>query len=153
VRTGRRRVCRHPIYQASDARVRLERFSGGAGGLDRGEFRAWSDCDGDVERRFSKNELLTNLTIYWATQTIHSSMRIHYEVPHNPPPPTAGARVEVPTGFAIFPKDLVTAPREWGVRFFDVRRWTEIPRGGHFAAMEEPELLAEDIRTFFRPLR
>ncbi len=117
------------------------------------KFRAWSDCDGDVEKRFTKDELLANLTIYWATQTIHSSMRIYYEVPHNPPPANAGARVEVPTGFAIFPKDPVTAPREWGERFFDVRRWTEMPCGGHFAAMEEPELLAEDIRAFFRPLR
>lgn len=80
-------------------------------------------------------------------------MRIYYEVLHGPPPANAGTRVGVPTGFAIFTKDLVTAPREWGERFFDVRRWTEMPRGGHFAAMEEPELLAEDIRAFFRPLR
>lgn len=117
------------------------------------KFRAWSDCDGDVEKRFTKDELLANLTIYWATQTIHSSMRIYYEGLHNPPPANAGARVGVPTGFAIFPKDPVTAPREWGERFFVVRHWTEMPRGGHFAAMEEPELLAEDVRAFFRPLR
>jgi pimeloyl-ACP methyl ester carboxylesterase len=59
----------------------------------------------------------------------------------------------VPTGFAIFPKDIVPAPRDWAERFFDVRRWTEMPSGGHFTAMEEPELLTEDIRAFFRPLR
>jgi pimeloyl-ACP methyl ester carboxylesterase len=59
----------------------------------------------------------------------------------------------VPTGVAIFPKDIVPAPRDYGERIFDVRRWTEMPRGGHFAAMEEPELLAEDLRAFFRDLR
>ena len=60
---------------------------------------------------------------------------------------------KVPAGFALFPRDLIYPPREWAERFFDVRRWSEMPAGGHFAAMEEPELLAEDIREFFRPLR
>jgi pimeloyl-ACP methyl ester carboxylesterase len=59
----------------------------------------------------------------------------------------------VPTGFAIFPKDIGHPPREWAERFFNVTRWTELPQGGHFAAMEEPELLAQDLREFFRPLR
>ena len=117
------------------------------------KFRAWSDCGGDVEKRFSKDELLTNLTIYWATRTIHSSARLYYEQAHDPPPVLEGARVRVPTGFAIFPEDIVPAPRDWAERFFDVGRWTEMPRGGHFAAMEEPELLAEEVRAFFRPLR
>ncbi|MBA3320054.1 MAG: hypothetical protein H0T45_01230 [Pyrinomonadaceae bacterium] len=62
-------------------------------------------------------------------------------------------RVEVPTGFAMFPKDLTLAPREWTERFFNIAGWTQMPRGGHFAALEEPKLLAEDIRAFFRPLR
>jgi pimeloyl-ACP methyl ester carboxylesterase len=61
--------------------------------------------------------------------------------------------VETPTGFALFPKDLVNAPREWAERFFNVKRWSEMPRGGHFAALEEPQLLVEDLRQFFRPLR
>ena len=120
------------------------------------KFRAWSDCEGDVERRFTKDELLTNLTIYWATETVHSSARIYYERERDLPPAEnpAGSRVGVPTGFAVFPKDIAPAPREWAERFFgDVRRWTQMPKGGHFAAMEEPELLAEDIRAFFRPLR
>jgi pimeloyl-ACP methyl ester carboxylesterase len=60
---------------------------------------------------------------------------------------------KVPAGFALFPKDLSHPPQEWARRFFNVQRWTQMPRGGHFAAMEEPELLAEDIRAFFRPLR
>jgi pimeloyl-ACP methyl ester carboxylesterase len=115
-------------------------------------FRDWSDCGGDVEQRFTKDELLTNLTLYWVTQTITSAMRIYYESQHHPPK-ESGVRVEVPTGVAIFPKDLVPAPRQYGERFFNIQRWTTMPRGGHFAALEEPDLLAEDIRAFFRPLR
>jgi pimeloyl-ACP methyl ester carboxylesterase len=123
-------------------------------------FQRWSDCDGDVERRFTKDELLTNVMTYWATETIGSSFLPYYDLMH------AGAArwmiekakewmgsSEVPTGFALFPKDLANPPREWAQRFFNVQRWTEMPKGGHFAAMEEPELLAEDIRAFFRPLR
>ncbi len=117
------------------------------------KFRSWSDCDGEVEKRFSKDELLTNLTIYWATETINSSFRVYYEPLHDPPPANAGGRVEVPTGFAVFPKDLVPAPREWAERIFNVEHWTQMPRGGRFAAMEEPELLAEDIRAFFHGFR
>ncbi|HZS10433.1 MAG TPA: epoxide hydrolase [Blastocatellia bacterium] len=116
------------------------------------KFRAWSDCGGDVESRFTKDELLTNLTIYWATETIHSSVRLYYEAMRNPPP-NAAERVTVPTGVAIPPKDIVPAPREFAERFYNLRHWTELPRGGHFAALEEPELLVEDIRAFFRPLR
>ncbi len=117
------------------------------------KFRAWSDCGGDVESRFTKDELLTNITIYWATGTLNSSFLYYYEPSHGHVPKDFKKRVEVPTGFAMFPKDLTPAPREFAERFFNVARWTKMPRGGHFAAMEEPELLAEDIRTFFRPLR
>lgn len=113
------------------------------------KFRAWSDCDGDVERRFSKDELLTNLTIYWATQTIGSSFRVYYERDIQA---DGSGRLEVPTGVAIFPKDIVPAPREFGERFFDIRRWSQMPRGGHFAALEEPQLLADDIRSFAESL-
>lgn len=117
------------------------------------KFRSWSDCDGDVERRFTKDELLTNLTIYWATETINSSIRLYYEHRHNSSPQKQGERIEVPTAVALFPKDLSRPPREWAERTCNVQRWTEMPRGGHFAAMEEPELLVEDIRAFFRTLR
>jgi pimeloyl-ACP methyl ester carboxylesterase len=117
------------------------------------KFRAWSDCDGDVERRFSKDELLTNLMIYWATETISSSVRMYYEILHMPSPLKSGQRIEVPAGVALFPKDILPPPREWGERSLRVQRWTQMPRGGHFAALEEPELLAEDIRAFFHPLR
>ena len=115
------------------------------------KFRAWSDCDGDVERRFSKDELLTNVMIYWVTETINSSVRTYYEV--SPPPLSPGQHIEVPAGVALFPKDISLPPREWAERSLRVQRWTEMPRGGHFAALEEPELLVEDIRAFFRPFR
>ena len=118
------------------------------------KFRAWSDCAGDVEHVFTKDELLTNITIYWATQTISSSIRGYYESAHAvASAPTT--RVTIPTGIAIFPGEYLVGrvPREWAERTYNVQHWTEMPRGGHFAAVEEPELLAEDIRAFFRPLR
>jgi len=124
------------------------------------KFRAWSDCSGDIETRFTKDELLTHVTLYWATGTIRSAFQLYYDATN------AGAltwvvemfrkwvgSTSVPTGFASFPRDISPPPREWADRFFNIERWTEMPRGGHFAAMEEPELLAEDIRAFFRPLR
>ena len=114
------------------------------------KFRRWSDCDGDVETRFSKDALLTNLTIYWATQTINSSIRLYYETARNP---GSWGRVEVPTGMLMSPKDMFPTPRAWVERSYNVTRWTEIPRGGHFLEWEEPELVVEDIRAFFRPLR
>jgi pimeloyl-ACP methyl ester carboxylesterase len=117
------------------------------------KFRGWSDCGGDVERRFSKDELLTNLTIYWATRTINSANRRYFERDAEPRDLGPEDRVRVPTAVTIFPADIDKPPREWGERIYDVRRWTEMPRGGHFAALEEPELLAKDIREFFRPLR
>jgi pimeloyl-ACP methyl ester carboxylesterase len=117
------------------------------------KFRTWSDCDGDVEKRFSKDELLTNVMIYWVTQSITSSTRLYYETMHSGRFGPAGERVETPTGCAIFPKELYRAPRAWAERAFDVRHWTRMPRGGHFAALEEPELLVEDVRAFFREVR
>lgn len=117
------------------------------------KFRGWSDCDGDVERRFTKDELLTNLTIYWATGTINSANRRYFERDAEPRDLGPDDRVRVPTAVTIFPADIDKPPREWGERVYDVARWTVMLRGGHFAALEEPELLARDIRDFFRPLR
>ena len=120
------------------------------------KFRAWSDCGGDVESRFTRDEILTHVTIYWVTQTINSSMRRYFEVRHDPRPSPLrlGERIETPTGIAMFPgeKDLLV-PREWAERCYDVRRWTEMPSGGHFPAREEPVLLVEELRAFFRDLR
>ena len=118
------------------------------------KFRSWSDCDGDVETVYSKDELLTNITIYWATQTISSSVRIYYEALHNSLwLLKQGQRVEVPCAIALFPKDPYQVPREWAERSLNVQRWTDMPVGGHFAALEQPQLLVNDIRAFFRDLR
>jgi pimeloyl-ACP methyl ester carboxylesterase len=117
------------------------------------KFLAWSDCGGQIEERFTKDELLTNVTIYWVTETINSSIRLYYEHRHNPAPLSLHEQVTVPTAVALFPKDLSRPPREWAERTYNVQRWTVMPRGGHFAAQEEPDLLAEDIRAFFRTLR
>ncbi|WP_250528133.1 epoxide hydrolase family protein [Caballeronia sp. GAWG2-1] len=117
------------------------------------KFRAWSDCDGDVERSFSKDELLTNLSLYWHTQSIGTAVQMYYENRLQPMRFAAGQRVLPPVGYARFPKELSRPPREWLERVFDVTQWTEMPRGGHFAAMEEPELLAAEMRTFFRRFR
>jgi pimeloyl-ACP methyl ester carboxylesterase len=120
------------------------------------KFRAWSDCGGDVESRFTRDQLLANLTIYWATQTIGSSVRPYYEYRHNGGPLPPDARISVPAGFAVFANEFVpvgSPPRELAERTYQVTRWTEFSRGGHFPALEEPGLLAEDIRRFFRSLR
>jgi pimeloyl-ACP methyl ester carboxylesterase len=116
------------------------------------KWRSWADSGGDPDGRFSREFLLTNLTIYWATQTITSSMRDYcdnraFRVPIGPKD-----FVRIPTGIAIFANEFLhegVPPREWAERLYDVRRWTLMSRGGHFAAAEEPELLAQDIAAFF----
>jgi microsomal epoxide hydrolase len=117
------------------------------------KFRAWSDCDGDLERRFTKDEVLTHLSIYWVTGCINSSFLFYYDSQHDQEP-QSGVRVDVPVGVALFPKENpVTGPREWADAMYNIARWSEMPRGGHFPAAEEPELLATELREFFRPLR
>ena len=117
------------------------------------KFRAWSDGDGVVEHRFSKDELLTNITVYWVTGSINSSFLFYYESQRHSEQ-RAPMRVEVPVGVALFPKENpITGPRTWAEVAYNIVRWTEMPRGGHFPAAEEPELLATELREFFRPLR
>jgi len=124
------------------------------------KFQSLSDCNGDVETRFTLDDLLTNVMIYWTTCSIGSAFLPYYDFTQAGAMrwivETAKAWVghsHVPTGIALFAKDSTHAPREWAERFFNVQRYTELPRGGHFGAFEEPELLAEDLRAFFRPLR
>jgi pimeloyl-ACP methyl ester carboxylesterase len=117
------------------------------------KYRTWSDCNGHVENAFTKDELLTTVTIYWVTQTINSSTRLYYETQRHPWEMQQDERIETPTGVAVFPKEISVPPREWGERSFNIQRWTEMPSGGHFAALEEPERLVDDVRAFFRPLR
>jgi len=117
------------------------------------KFRTWSDCGGDVERRFSKDVLLTNVMLYWVTGAIGSSFWPYYARAHSRWPVSETRPVKVPTAYALFPKEILHPPRAWAERVYDIRRWTVMPAGGHFAALEEPELLAADVRAFFRDLR
>jgi len=114
---------------------------------------SWSDCEGNIETVFSKDEILTNISIYWFTRTIDSSIRLYYETQQNPWSISPGKRIDTPTGIAVFPKELSVPPREWADRIYNVQQWTEMPHGGHFAAAEQPDLLVKDIRSFFRPFR
>ncbi|WP_236794438.1 epoxide hydrolase family protein [Amycolatopsis sp. GM8] len=116
------------------------------------KLRAWSDCGGDIERVFTKDEILTNVTLYWLTGTIGSSMRM-YHADAAIPPEQHARRIEVPSGFSLFRGDIVRPPRAWLERTTNVVRVTEPPRGGHFAPFEEPELYAQELREFFRPYR
>ena len=116
---------------------------------------AWCDCQGDVESNFTKDELLTNIMLYWVTETATSAARLYYESRRQ-----AGAglltappgHIEVPTGAALFPYELTLPPRRWAEVHYNITRWTEMPRGGHFAAFEQPELLVDDVRAFYRDL-
>ncbi|GGF10707.1 epoxide hydrolase family protein [Subtercola lobariae] len=116
------------------------------------KLRAWSDSDGSIENSFTKDEILTNLTIYWLTQTIGSSMRM-YSANGAIAPAQLARRVEVPSGFALFPGDILTPPQAWLERTANVVRVSRPARGGHFAPFEEPHLYAEELRAFFRPYR
>ena len=118
------------------------------------KFRTWSDCGGDVETVYTKDELLTNIGIYWFTGTIGSSVRLYYESQRDPLRLGRDERILPPAAVATFPKEIAHPPREWCERIFgDLRRFTDMPYGGHFSAMETPRELAEDIREFFRELR
>jgi microsomal epoxide hydrolase len=117
------------------------------------KFRTWSDCGGDVERRFSKDELLTNVMLYWVTGAINSSFWPYYAFRHQPWRLAPGERISVPTGYADFPREILRPPRPWAERVYNIKRWTSMPAGGHFAALEEPQALATDLRAFFREFR
>jgi pimeloyl-ACP methyl ester carboxylesterase len=118
------------------------------------KWRSWSDCHGDLESAFSKDFLLTVVTLYWVTSTITSSMRDYHDNRRWQGEPRLGPNdiARVPTAVAVFPHTFVPEgepPREWAERLYDIRRWTVMPRGGHFAPAEEPVLLARDIAAFF----
>jgi len=116
------------------------------------KFRSWCDCDGDPEKIFTKDELLTNITLYWVTQTATSSARIYYENAHAAAA-LGNRRIETPTACADFPKEVIWSPRKWMEARYNIARWTEMPRGGHFAAFEQPALFVDDVRAFFRDVR
>lgn len=117
------------------------------------KFRSWSDCQLLPDEALTKDEMITDLMLYWLTGTAHSSIRFYSESRENPFHLAAGQRVTPPCGVVHLPKELPMPPRSWAERAFNVVHWSSLPRGGHFAAWEQPELLAQDIRDFFRPLR
>lgn len=118
------------------------------------KFRAWTDNDGRIESAVSRDRMLANISLYWFTGCIGASFWPYYARAHGPWPIPEGRTVDVPTGYADFPKEIRRPPRSIAGRFYtDIRRWTPMEKGGHFAAMEQPAALASDIAAFFRPLR
>ena len=116
------------------------------------KFNSWSDNRGNIENVFSKDELLANITLYWITETISSSVRMYNANSKRSFALAKDEFVRVPLAVAKFPKELPTPPRSYITKGFNLQQWTEMPAGGHFAAMEQPELLAKDITKFFRSL-
>jgi pimeloyl-ACP methyl ester carboxylesterase len=116
------------------------------------KFNAWSDNDGDIENCFTKQELLANVTLYWLTQTIHSSIRMYHEISLNPLKFGKDDFVTIPVGFAKFPKEIPIPPRDYIEKGLNIVHWTELPKGGHFPALEQPKLLANDVISFFKKL-
>ncbi|HLY55038.1 MAG TPA: alpha/beta hydrolase, partial [Stellaceae bacterium] len=117
--------------------------------------RRWSDCGGEVERRFTKDELLTTMTLYWATESFGTAARAYadarrykWQKSHDRTPV-----IEAPTAALMFDRDIVKLPRRWAETYYNLKRWNVAPVGGHFVPMEEPETLIEDLRAFFRSLR
>ena len=115
------------------------------------KFWAWTDCNGHPENIFTKDELLDNVMLYWATETATSSARLYWE--------SFGKRrttpvVKVPTGVAVFPREIITPVRRWmEPNFHNITHWSEMEKGGHFAAFEQPELYVGEVRKFFRTVR
>ncbi|RNL58785.1 epoxide hydrolase family protein [Zhongshania marina] len=117
--------------------------------------RDWSDCGGDVESRFSKDDLITTVMLYWLTDSFGTSARFYYEAAHQPWAPSHDHKplVEAPCGIAIFPEEVLAQPKAWIEHYYNVKHLSEMSSGGHFAAMEEPEALLKDIQQFFASLR
>ena len=118
------------------------------------KFRAWSDCGGEVETAIRRDRMLGNIALYWFTGAIGSSFWPYYARLHEAPFMPPGETIRVPSGYAEFPCEIVKTPRSAAERVFtDLRRWIVMPKGGHFAALEQPELLAGEVQAFFRELR
>lgn len=117
--------------------------------------RTWSGCGGDVERCFTKTDLIDTAMIYWITQSFGSAARLYYESSTRPWTPSHDRQpvVEAPTAVPVFPHEVLHQPRKWAERYYNLKRWTVMPTGGHFGPMEQPEALVPDIRAFFATLR
>jgi epoxide hydrolase len=114
------------------------------------KFWSWMDCDGHPENVLTKDELLDNVMVYWVTASAASSARMYWES-YNVW--TGELRVDLPTGIAAFPKEVIRTPRSWCEPNYNITHWTNMPRGGHFAAFEQPELFVDDLRAFFATVR
>jgi microsomal epoxide hydrolase len=118
------------------------------------KFRTWTDCGGNPENALTRDEMLAAIMLYWVTGAIGSSFWPYYARMHGPWPIPEGSTVDVPIGYVEFPKEILRPPRSVAERMYiDIRRWTVMPKGGHFAALEQPQALAEEIQAFFRLLR
>ncbi len=117
------------------------------------KFASWSDCDGDPERCFTRDQLLTNVMLYWVTRTATSSARLYWESRHGARGSDRPPFIDVPTGVARYPKEVLRWPRSWVEAQYRVVHWTVMEQGGHFAAMEQPESFARDLRAFFGTVR
>jgi microsomal epoxide hydrolase len=118
------------------------------------KFRTWTDCSGNPENAVSRDEMLANISLYWFTGCIGASFWPYHARMHSPWPIPEGQTVQVPTGYAEFPKEILHPPRSLAAKTYtDIRRWSVMPRGGHFAALEQPEALAREVVEFFRALR
>ncbi len=117
------------------------------------KFRSWTDCGGTIENAVSRDALLANISLYWFTGAIGSSFWPYYARMHGPWPIPVGEKVTVPTGYVEFPKEIIRPPRALAEKTYsDIRRWTVEKKGGHFAAMEQPLVLAREIRAFFEEI-
>ena len=116
------------------------------------KFRTWSDCDGDIESVYTKDQLLTNIMFYWAPNSIAGAARMYYEARRDPAAFT-WTKVTPPTAVALFAKEPWQPRRSWVESRLNIQRWTEFPKGGHFAGMEQPQALLDDVRAFFRTVR
>jgi pimeloyl-ACP methyl ester carboxylesterase len=114
------------------------------------KFWAWTDCDGQPENVLSRDELLDNVMLYWVTGSGASSARLYWESFNRF---VTDGRVDLPTGVAAFPKEILRTPRRWCEAAYNITRWSTMPRGGHFAAFEQPELFVDDVRAFFATVR
>lgn len=116
------------------------------------KFWAWTDCDGHPENALTRDEMLDNVMLYWLTGSAASSARMYWQSFRRSSMLKDG-RVELPTGVASFPKEILRAPRSWCESRYHITHWTDMPRGGHFAAFEQPDLFVDDVRTFFATVR
>lgn len=135
-----------PVDYAPDLAYRLTDSPAGLAGWIVEKFRAWSDGD-DVDETVGRDRLLDNVSVSWLTGTINASMRLYYETDVDQTVPES---VDVPVGHARYPAEIIKTPCSWAEEFYDIVHWNEMPAGGHFTAMEVPELFVEEVRSFFR---